>query len=109
MSNYIIKNCPCLEDIYDAEFDNDGNMRKILQQQNFCIRNEKSCDKVLNCLLKRILKELDEIETFTLKTELKDCFSSELKFKLKAIERIKNMLDIETFKNELEIEETGNE
>ena len=62
MSKYIIKNCPCLEDIYDAEFDNDGNMQKILQQQNYCIRNEKSCDKVSDCLLKRIVEKCKDAQ-----------------------------------------------
>ena len=55
----IIKNCPAIENIYEMTGDYDANDLPImrLDTPNYCVKHKKTCDKVEDCIIKKVIKE----------------------------------------------------
>lgn len=65
MSNYIVKNCPAREDIYEWTGDYyDAEKNKPIMQldtPDYCTKHKKTCDKIADCELKKTLTDLRKI------------------------------------------------
>lgn len=56
MKNYIVRNCPSIEDIADYEINKDGDFVQTgIDTPDYCVKNKKQCKDITNCLLKRIV------------------------------------------------------
>lgn len=58
MNEYIVKNCPANEKIYEMTGDFDANDLPImrLDTANYCAKHKRTCDEVDNCLMKDIIE-----------------------------------------------------
>lgn len=60
MSKYIVKNCPALEDILNYEVQDGLIIETGIDTANYCIKYKKTCDKISDCVIKRVI---DDCET----------------------------------------------
>lgn len=60
MINYIVRNCPSIEDIVNYEINKDGDFIQTgIDTPDYCVKNKKQCKDITDCLLKRIVELCD--------------------------------------------------